>query len=92
MSKKLLTHPALPYILMVAAVVGTIGLTLAALPFLTNPASSPLASGGGGAADEPVAELPAEGSIHASAPFKRQIARTLVRRALTSACATMVTA
>jgi len=41
---------------------------------------------------EEVERLPAEGSIHASAPFKRQIARTLVRRALTSACATMVTA
>ena len=39
-----------------------------------------------------VERLPAEGGIHASAPFKRQIARTLVRRALTSACATMVMA
>ncbi len=60
MSNKFRTHPALPYILMVAAVVGTIGLTLAALPFLTNLAPSPLA-GGGAAADEPVAELPADG-------------------------------
>lgn len=43
-------------------------------------------------AAEETADLPAEGSIHASAAFKRQIASTLVRRALSRACATMVTA
>ncbi len=41
---------------------------------------------------EEVEHMPAEGSIHASAAFKRQIASTLVRRALAQACETMVTA
>ncbi len=34
-----------------------------------------------------IAALPAEGSIHASAPFKRRIAETLLKRALEMACA-----
>ena len=36
---------------------------------------------------EEISGLPADGSIHASAPFKRQIARTLVQRALIRASA-----
>jgi CO/xanthine dehydrogenase FAD-binding subunit len=34
-----------------------------------------------------IAALPAEGSIHASAAYKRHIAETLLKRALEMACA-----